>query len=525
MTAGSHPTNFSSEPITPDRDWTPLRREPQKTVNLQLARQDDITRERASLRAAAAAVAVGNPISAFIAPSAIPDSDSPGFKDSKTLPIADRLLLNEYFLLRNVENSESLTEDIHVLVFPHKKPTDEEANAFCMVLAQRLLAQHEALVAADAKLRERNEDSFNRLLEEEHDAFTVGARASGRAQREGYKDALGLVQGITETPSGRRHFGAWFRQGWLLWKTEAPLEEVETAFYQAARLSSTDPNAAVYQNLAARHLAEIQMALGRYGDAYETMTAALAVFPEDPMMLHSSARAAARAGNARDAFRLTEQCITLQPLISTLLVDDPYLADQRSAAVDTLQKLRQVAHNRHATTTERWQKALDLVRRAESMADITLPVPETLTEGGAKVGSGEDDNRAALVLDSAEKSLDLSVKHAADLEFRQKRYIDKLFSDRASWQQSMEGLKNEAKAMNLNLSAPPPKKGLFGKKKEGHESVFLNYHTCRQTLVTIETEIRDNLTELKAKLAEATQRRELLENTLAWLRENGKPLR
>jgi hypothetical protein len=211
--------------------------------------------------------------------------------------------------------------------------------------------------------------------------------------------------------------------------------------------------------------------------------------------------------------------------MSTLLIEDPYLEQQRSVAVETLQRLHQAAQNRHATTTERWQKALDLVRRAESRAETAIPIPAALTEGGAEAGNEEDDNRAALVLDSAEAVLGEIVRNAAEVEFRQKRYIDKLFSDRASWQQSMEGLKNEAKAMNLDLSAPPPKKGLFGKKKQGHESVFLNYHNCRQTLVAIETQIRDNLPELKAKLAEATKRHEVLETTLSWLRENGAPLR
>ncbi len=441
------------------------------------------------------------------------------------MPIADRLLLNEYLLIRTSGESEDLPEDVQTLVFPDTKATDEKAKALCGSIAARLLTQRKELLAVDAKLRERNDESLNRFLEEEEEAFAGGAHASGRAQREGYKDALGLVQGITETPSGRRHFGAWFRQGWLLWKTDAPLEEVETAFYQAARLSAADPDAAVYQVLSARHLAEIQMALGRYSDAHEAMTAALTLFPKDPLILHSGARAAARAGDNGNAFRLAEQCLTLMPLMSLLLVDDPYLQEQRGAAVETLKRLRQAAQSRHATTTERWQKALDLVRRAESMAEAPLPIPGELTEGSADPGNEEEDNRAAQVLDTAESALSEIVKNAADKEFRQKRYLDKLFSDRATWQQSLEGLKNEAKAMNLNLAAPPPKKGLFGKRKPDHESVFLNYHNCRQTLVTLETEIRDRLPELKASLTEAVKRRELLENTLKWLRENGGPLR
>jgi tetratricopeptide (TPR) repeat protein len=267
------------------------------------------------------------------------------------------------------------------------------------------------------------------------------------------------------------------------------------------------------------------MELGRYQDAHETITTALTLFPEDPLILHSCARAAARAGDAGDAVRFIEKSLEMQPLMSTLLIEDPHLEEQRSVAVETLQRLHEAAQNRHATTTERWQKALDLVRRAESRAEVAIPIPAALTEGGAEAENEEDDNRAALVLDTAEAILSEIVQNATEVEFRQKRYIDKLFSDRATWQQSMEGLKNEAKAMNLDLSAPPPKKGLFGKKKQGHESVFLNYHNCRHTLVTIETQIRDNLPELKAKLAEATKRHEVLETTLSWLRENGAPLR
>jgi tetratricopeptide (TPR) repeat protein len=267
------------------------------------------------------------------------------------------------------------------------------------------------------------------------------------------------------------------------------------------------------------------MELGRYEDARETTTTALDLFPEDPLILYSSARAAARAGKSGDAVRFIEQCLTLQPLMSTLLAEDPYLEEQRSAAVETLQRLREAAQNRHATTTERWQKALDLVRRAEARAEVAIPIPVSLTKGGADAGNEDDDNRAALVLDSAEAILGQIVKNAAEVEFRQRRFIEKLFSDRAGWQQSMEGLKNEAKAMNLDLAAPPPKKGLFGKKKQGHESVFLNYHNCRQTLVKIESQIRDNLPELKANLEEAVKRHELLETTFNWLRESGAPLR
>lgn len=491
-------------------------------VNLQQARQGDLTSDRSSLQAASAAVAVGNPIPAPIVPSA--NSDNPGFKEIKTLPIADRFLLNEYMLLRTGESPERLVSDIHALAFPDSKTEAEEVNALCSLLAERLTEQHQALVAADIKLQERSDDTINRLIAEEKEAFENSIHVSGRAQREGFKDALGLVQGITDTPSGRRHYGAWFRQGWLLWRTDSPLEEVEAAFYQANRLSVADPDARVYQYLAARHLAEIQTALGRHEDAQETIATALGIFPEDPLILHSGARSAARMGNSEDALRLVEKCITLQPLMSTLLAEDPYLEEQRSTAVETLQRLRQAAQNRHATTTERWLKALDLVRRAEAMAEAAIPIPVALTEGGAAANS-EDDNRAAMVLDSAESALEKLAANAADLEFRQKRYIDKLFADRASWQQSLEGLKNEAQAMNLNLAAPPPKKGLFGKIKPGHESVFLNYHNCRQTLVTLETEIRDHLPELKAKLEEATKRHSLLQTTLIWLRENGKPLR
>ncbi len=441
------------------------------------------------------------------------------------MPIADRLLLNEYLLLRSGGSPERMTEDIHSLVFPNKEPEDEEVNALCAVLAQRLIEEHQALIEVDTKLRERHDEAINRLLDEEQEAFSEGARSSGRAQREGYKDALKLVEGITETASGRRHFGAWFRQGWLLWKTDAPLEEVESAFYQAARLSGADSEAAIYRNLSARHLAEIQMELGRYGDAHETITTALRVFPEDPLVLHSSARASARAGDAANAIRFIEKCLALQPLMSALLVEDPYLEPHRNAADETLKRLHEAAQNRHATMMERWHKALDLVRKAESRAAVSIPLPKALTEGGAEAAVGDEDNRAALVLDSAEAVLGAIVKNAADAEFRQRRFIDKLFSDRASWQQSMEGLKNEAKAMNLDLSAPPPKKGLFGKKKQGHESVFLNYHNCRQTLVKIETQIRDNLPELKAELEAAVNRHELLQTTLNWLRENGAPLR
>ena len=512
----------SAEVSIHNQDSSMVRRDLQKQTSLQPVRQDDLARERASLRAAAAAVNVGNPTSAPAAPST--PAESRAVKDRKPLPIADRFFFCEYLLLRTEEYEESLADTLRDLVFPHKKPNDEEVAAFCLHLAQRLTEQKKALAAADTKLSGRSDESFVRLLSEEHDAFSSGIRATGRAQRESYKDALGLVQGITETPSGRRHFGAWFRQGWLLWKTDAPLGEVETAFYQAARLSAADVDGAVYHDLAARHLAEVQMALGQFSDAHETMTAALAAFPQDPMVLRSSARAAALAGDTRDAFRLVEQCLGRQPFIATLLMDDPFLADQRSASVETLQRLRQAADRRHSTTRERWQKALDLVRRAESMAEITLPIPSHLTEGGA-VEEADEDTRAARVLDYADADLVQMVKIAIDAEFRQKRYIEKLFSDRATWQQSLEGLRNEAKAMNLNLAAPPPKKGLFGKKKEGHESVFLNYHTCRQTLVMIETEIRDHLPQLKAKLEELAKRRELLETTLDWLRKNGAPVR
>ncbi len=514
--------NTSAEVSTHNQDSNMLRRDLQKQASSPPVRQDDLARERASLRAAAA-INVGNPAAMPAVSSA--HTDSRIVKDRKPLPIADHFFFSEYLLLRTEEYEESLTDSLRALVFPHKKPNDEEVGAFCIQLTQRLIEQKKALALADTKLSERSDNSFVRLISEEHEAFSSGIRATGRAQRESYKDALGLVQGITETPSGRRHFGAWFRQGWLLWKTDAPLGEVETAFYQAARLSAADTEGAVYHDLAARHLAEVQMALGQFSDAHETMTAALSAFPQDPTILRSCARAAALAGDTRDAFRLVEQCLGRQPFIATLLLDDPFLTDQRSAAVETLQRLRQAADQRHSTTRERWQKALDLVRRAESMAEVALPIPAHLTEGGAGDENEDEDTRAARVLDSADTDLVQMVKNAADVEFRQKRYIEKLFSDRATWQQSLEGLKNEAKAMNLNLAAPPPKKGLFGKKKEGHENVFLNYHTCRQTLVTIETEIRDHLPQLKAKLEELAKRRELLETTLALLRKNGASVR
>ncbi|MBC8101989.1 MAG: hypothetical protein H7Z41_05315, partial [Cytophagales bacterium] len=229
------------------------------------------------------------------------------------------------------------------------------------------------------------------------------------------------------------------------------------------------------------------------------------------------------AGDAPAASQLVERCIAAQPLMAALLQSDPDLTEQHGVAAATLIRLREVAKNRHSTATERWRQALDLVRRAEAMTDASLPLPVSLTEGGA--GDEENEIRAAAVLESAEASLARLIKEAKDLEFRRRRYIEKLYSDRATWQQSLEGLRNEAQAMNLNLSAPPPKKGLFGKKNRAHESVFLNYHTCRQTLVTIETEIRDHMTELKAKQAEAVTQRETLEAALGWIQESGGPLR
>ncbi|MBC8104899.1 MAG: hypothetical protein H7Z41_20180, partial [Cytophagales bacterium] len=231
-------------------------------------------------------------------------STTPTVLTTPVVTSPDRYLPYEYRLLRTGGSVESLAETLYSLLSPSlsgvskvpgHEPLNVESQALCGALAQRLMAQQHALTEADTRLNERHDDAIVRLLQEEAEAFAVAASAVGRAQREGYKDALHLVQGVTKTPSGRRHCGAWFRQGWLLWNTEAPLTEVEEAFYQAARLAAAIPAEEVYRDLAVRHLAEIQIALGQHDNARETMAAALTLAPQDPLTLRAAARAAALA--------------------------------------------------------------------------------------------------------------------------------------------------------------------------------------------------------------------------------------
>jgi len=448
----------------------------------------------------------------------------------------DALLRIEYPLLRSVETGAAdpaaFAPRLRSVLFPtslggHKFSdiSDAEADEVTSALAQHLVSKAQALRQIELEtLRPRYDGSQSLLLNDASEALHSGLRVTGRAQREQYKDALVILQGLAGAPIGRRDFGIWFQVGWLLWQTEAPLNDVEEAFYQATRLSAA---ATEYHALAARHLAAIQILLDHTADAGDVLQSALQAAPKDPLLLRDAARAATLRGDTEVALGLVDRCLAAMPPLAALLPGDPLLEPQRAAILAALQSRREASRARAASATERWRQMLDLVRRAEAMGEITLPIPPSLVEGDVAASGDEDEEtvaKAEMVFAAATEAMTHALAEARAAELRCRRHIEKLHQDKLMWEKSLAALRAEAEAMNLGLDHPPTAKGFLKKKNPEHERVFVNFHSVRSNLAQIDKELRDHLPQIKAALAESIRRREAVEHADTWLRTNGAAL-
>jgi tetratricopeptide (TPR) repeat protein len=396
----------------------------------------------------------------------------------------------------------------------------DEVEEVVAALVARFTATAGSIAVTDREvLLPRYDTGQQRLLTDTGTAIASGLASSGRAQREDFRDALVILQGLADSPTGRRDYGVWMRIGWLRRKTNDSLAHVEEAFYQAARLSRAAGDA--YYPLAARQVAAVQAMMGRDIDAAETLEAALAVAPSDPILLWSAARIAAARGRADEAVALVDRCLAAEPPLTLLLFVDPGLETERAAIADALDRRRTTARARTATAIERWRRAVALVRRVEEKGGVPMPLPTSLTEEAIPSAVEADDpaltDRAGDVIACATKTLAGIIADARAHEGRVRRTIEMIHQDKEKWEGILVTLKAEAEMMNVSLDHPPVPKGLLRKKDPNHEQVFLNFHVCRQSLTRVDAQMRENLPELRVNLTKAVERSEHLEQTAAYL--------
>ncbi|MDA1051554.1 MAG: hypothetical protein O3C40_13880 [Planctomycetota bacterium] len=229
------------------------------------------------------------------------------------------------------------------------------------VIAHLLIAQQRTLQEITQLLRNPYEAKAKELLREASRALDNGARTCGRDQKEHFKEAVSLLQGVLNNPIGRRDYLAWFDLGWLQWKFKGNLTEAAEAFYHAGRLSasqdveyctvtlegySRSPRLQEMANRlqrlggtmrltalpprknptyveSVRHLAYMQYLQGKDQDAYATIQKILTVAGEDHDVLYDAARYAARTQRAKDALALLEKCIDLRPETIVTMFSEP----------------------------------------------------------------------------------------------------------------------------------------------------------------------------------------------------------
>jgi tetratricopeptide (TPR) repeat protein len=192
------------------------------------------------------------------------------------------------------------------------------------LMADRMLAQHRALLDIAWTLRRPYETRMLELREQADKWLTNGMSNTGRERDDDYNDAMQLLQEVIKNPIGNQDYVTWFQIGWLLWQHSAKLPEAEQAFYRASRLSA--PHTNQYHGLSVRHFAYMQDLQGRHEEAFQTMQKIVDV-ASDPDALYDTARYAAKTGRKREALTLLEQCIKLVPTtIITMFAEEDFKA-------------------------------------------------------------------------------------------------------------------------------------------------------------------------------------------------------
>ena len=303
-----------------------------------------------------------------------------------------------------------------------------------------------------------------------HNAF----RSPRHDQMEHLRDALPLLQPVTEHPLSGRDYSLRFLMGWLLWKSQSPAHAAP-AFAEAARLSSVADQDDPYPVYSLRHLAYMQYLQGEFAAAHDTIDRAVRRGASDDLeLIYEAARYAARAGDTAGASDLLTRSFALSPLAASWAIAEE---DFKTAgiAVDTL--LHAASHETGTSVdsaTDAWEAALAKIRRLEEELGTPIGLPATLDESAldkARARAGESRRAHDLLGTTALRE---SVERAADDTFRAAKThvqtalddattrkarialrIGKLETELKRWRDTSRALQNEARQVGFSLTEKP----------------------------------------------------------------------
>lgn len=230
---------------------------------------------------------------------------------------------------------------------------------------KRLLAENLAL------LRQPYNSQVKELLFEADRALDAGMAARGQEREAEFADATKLVSAALANPIGSRDADAWFQYGWLLWHYKAKVDEAESAFYHAARLSKGKADLQHLKSL--RHAAHMQYLQAKYNEAYQTISPAVAE-TSDYEIIMEGARYAAKA-NHDNALSLLDRCIAIRPDTIATMFGEPDFAGLNEDMLLLASRKKSEAILAAVASVERWHTALQVAAEAEERSGLEIPLP------------------------------------------------------------------------------------------------------------------------------------------------------
>ncbi|MBC8135475.1 MAG: hypothetical protein H8F28_06265 [Fibrella sp.] len=378
----------------------------------------------------------------------------------------------------------------------------------------------------------------SQLLIEAARAAKNGMTSTGRDQQEEFKDALQLFREAQEGAIGNRNYVVWFQIGWILWKQGAELSEAEEAFYQAYRLSAATQD--VFYYLSQRHRAYLQFLQNKHGEAFDTMSRAMSLFPDDPDTLLDAARYASANKKTDDAASALRKLFVVEPSRALTVLADEAFRPVLPAVCETVWHIFENGERKATHAVARLVAAKENLLAAAERSGTAIPLPETLTAGIAEAQVLIKQHTAALsypaalgivqtatvqanaLYSHAQKTLEVESAAIEQRLIRPRRQIERILSEKKKWKEDADKLVRAAKQSNVNL-AVAPKRNLFGRFNPEHATLYENYQTARHQAEVNAVAVKNELPAYQAEIARSEEEQERIAETMAWLEsEQGK---
>lgn len=356
-------------------------------------------------------------------------------------------------------------------------------------------------------------------------ALKNSAVYTGRERIEELRDALRLLKGIQEHPIGSRNYAVWFELGWTLWMLGEPLDQIEEAFYQAARLSGN--TGSLYHSHALRHLAHVQAAAQKFQEARESLKRIPAELQENaPGVWLEAARYGLLSGQGQDAQQLLERALDHQPELAFAVLADPDLIPLYPTCLHLVDHFAVATRNAAGSALTHYQTARSASSYLKEHFGITLSLPETpalptsatslsLFDARALVYQAQHETRQ--FLDAAVARVEKERKEAHESARRLKVQMDQAVSEKTYYEGSLKNIEEHAKESGFSLHPYNFTNPFLRKRNQKAEEARFAYESFKQKLTQAETYLQDHLPSMESALRKQETRCEMADQALAWL--------